>query len=146
MRAGSAHIDGVRAHWSRAHWCRGRDSSSFAPTGAQVVVGNRPFWSFRTDAGEVTESFSVDFLLFHFRKLLVLANCFFADRILSEYGVCGRFERRLLWNGFIYTGFCFCFMNMIFSDRSDFTFCAKLPSDEEFHPPYVLSWMQACAS
>ena len=26
--------------------------------------------------------------LFHFRKLSMLANCIFADRILSEYGVC----------------------------------------------------------
>ena len=44
----------------------GRDSSSVAPTGAQFLGGNRPFWPFLTDAGEVTESFSVDLLFFTF--------------------------------------------------------------------------------
>ena len=52
----------------------------------------------------------------------MLANCFFADRILLEYGVCELFEKRLLWNGFIYTGFCFCFMNMIFSGFTNLPF------------------------
>ena len=52
----------------------------------------------------------------------------------------------LVWDVLILKGFCFCLVNMIFSDRSDFTFCAKLPSYEELHPPYVLSWMQVCAS
>ena len=51
-------------------------------------------------------------------------------------------ERSLVWNGLISTGFCFCLVNMSFFDRSDFTFCAKLPSDEETPLPYVLSWMQ----
>ena len=65
----------------------------------------------------------------------MLANCIFADRILSEYGVCELFERSLVWNGFISTACCFCFVNMIFSDFSDFTFFAKRPSYEELHPP-----------
>ena len=52
----------------------------------------------------------------------MLANCVFADRILSEYGVCELVERVLVWNGLISTGSCFCFVNKIFSDHSDFTF------------------------
>ena len=39
--------------------------------------------------------------------LLMLANCVFADRILSEYGVRDVVERGRAQNGFIYTGFCF---------------------------------------
>ena len=65
----------------------------------------------------------------------MLANCIFADRILSEYGVCEVFERSLLWKGVISTGFCFSFMNMIFSDFTDFTFFAMKPSYKELHPP-----------
>ena len=84
--------------------------------------------------------------LAHSRKLSFLANCIFADRILSEYGVCELFERSLVWNGLISTGFCFCLVNMSFCDRSDFTFCAKWPSNKENPLPYVLSWMQVCAS
>ena len=76
----------------------------------------------------------------------MLANYVFADRILSEYGVRDLVERNFGVGLLIFKGFCFCSVNMIFSDRSDFTFCAKLPSYEELHPPYVLSWMQVCAS
>ena len=36
---------------------------------------------------------------------------------------------------FQFHGFCFCFVNKMFSNLSDFTFFAKLPSYEELHPP-----------
>ena len=55
----------------------------------------------------------------------MLANCIFADRILSEYGVCELVERGLVWNGLISKGFCFCFVSKMFSDHSDLTFFAK---------------------
>ena len=76
----------------------------------------------------------------------MLANCVFADRILSEYGVRDLVERGLVRNGLISTGFCLCFVNNIFSDNSDFICFAKLPSYEELHPPMRPLLDAVCAS
>ena len=78
----------------------------------------------------------------------MLAKYIFPDRILFEYEVRDLVKSHFwCWTLSFWKGFGFCSVNMSFSDRSDFKLCcAKLPGDVKSYSPYVLSWMQVCAS
>ena len=69
--------------------------------GLEVGEVRELFRPFLADAGECDEVFCCRLALLHFRGLSMLANCVFADRILSEYGVRDLVERGLVWNGLI---------------------------------------------
>ena len=105
-----------------------------------------PFRPFLAKAGERDESFVVVLLLGSCAGSRCWRLAFSPTASCQSTGCAVSSRGILVWDVWFVKGFCFCFVNMIFSNRSDFTFCAKLPSYEELHPPYVLSWMQVCAS
>ena len=103
--------------------------------GLGVGEVREPFRPCLAKAGECDESFVVDLPLGTCANSRCWRTTFSQTASCQSTGCAISSSGILVWDVLIFKGFCFCFVNMIFSDRSDFTFCAKLPSYEELHPP-----------